>query len=60
MDSAFLVNPHDIDGLKETLCQAMRVPAAEAERRMRRLREHVMTHDVTRWAREFLESLRAA
>jgi trehalose 6-phosphate synthase len=60
MDSAFLVNPHDIDGLKETLCQAMRVPAAEAERRMRRLREHVMTHDVARWAREFLESLRAA
>ena len=60
MDSAFLVNPHDIDGLKETLCQAMRLPAAEAERRMRRLREHVMTHDVARWAREFLESLRAA
>jgi trehalose 6-phosphate synthase len=59
LDSAFLVNPHDIDGLKETLCRAMRIPDAEAEWRMRRLREHVMTHDVARWAREFLETLRA-
>ena len=60
LDGAFLVNPHDIDGLKQTLCQAMRLPGAEAERRMRRLRDHVMTHDVARWAREFLESLRAS
>jgi trehalose 6-phosphate synthase len=55
---AFLVNPHDIDGLKQTLMQAMRLPGIEAEHRMRRLRHHVMTHDVARWAREFLESLR--
>ncbi|HET6919775.1 MAG TPA: trehalose-6-phosphate synthase, partial [Jiangellaceae bacterium] len=60
LDGAFLVNPHDIDGLKQTLCQAMRLPAAEAEHRMRRLRDHVMTHDVARWAREFLESLRVS
>jgi trehalose-6-phosphate synthase len=26
---------------------------------MRRLRDHVISHDVARWAREFLESLRA-
>ena len=59
LDGAFLVNPHDIDGLKRTLCEAMRLPDHEAENRMRRLREHVMTHDVARWAREFLETLRA-
>jgi trehalose 6-phosphate synthase len=59
LDGAFLVNPHDIDGLKRTLCQAMRLPDDEAEKRMRRLRGHVMTHDVARWAREFLEALRA-
>ncbi|MGH8824682.1 MAG: alpha,alpha-trehalose-phosphate synthase (UDP-forming) [Jiangellaceae bacterium] len=59
LDGAFLVNPHDIDGLKRTLCVAMRLSDDEAEDRMRRLREHVMTHDVARWAREFLETLRA-
>jgi trehalose 6-phosphate synthase len=59
LDGAFLVNPHDIDGLKRTLCVAMRLPDAEAEERMRRLRDHVMAHDIARWAREFLETLRA-
>ena len=59
LDGAFLVNPHDIDGLKRTLCEAMRLPDAEAEERMRRLRDHVMAHDIARWAREFLETLRA-
>ncbi|MGH8775488.1 MAG: alpha,alpha-trehalose-phosphate synthase (UDP-forming) [Jiangellaceae bacterium] len=60
LDGAFLVNPHDVDGLKRTLCVAMRLPDDEAEARMRRLREHVVNHDVARWAREFLETLRAA
>jgi trehalose 6-phosphate synthase len=59
LDGAFLVNPHDIDGLKRTLCKAMRLPDDEAENRMRRLRGHVMTHDVARWAREFLQALHA-
>jgi trehalose 6-phosphate synthase len=39
---------------------AMRIDPAEAEDRMRRLREHVVEHDVNRWAREYLETLRAA
>jgi trehalose 6-phosphate synthase len=60
LNGAFLVNPHDIDGLKRTLCEAMRLPDAEAERRMLSLRDHVTTHDVGRWAREFLERLRAS
>ena len=59
LDGAFLVNPHDIDGLKRTMLAAMRIDPAEAEDRMRRLREHVATHDVNRWAKEFLETLRA-
>ncbi|MBD0292372.1 MAG: trehalose-6-phosphate synthase [Jiangellaceae bacterium] len=60
LDAAFLVNPHDIDGLKQTLIQAMQIPPDEAAERMRRMRNHVVTHDVARWAREFLDSLRAA
>jgi trehalose 6-phosphate synthase len=60
LDGAFLVNPHDIDGLKRTMLTAMRIAPGEAEDRMRGLREHVVAHDINRWAREFLESLRAA
>jgi trehalose 6-phosphate synthase len=60
LEGAFLVNPHDIDGLKRTMLTAMRIDPGEAEERMRRLREHVVAHDINRWAREFLESLRAA
>ncbi|NED95587.1 trehalose-6-phosphate synthase [Phytoactinopolyspora alkaliphila] len=56
-DGAFLVNPHDIDGLKRTLLAAMRIEDAEAEQRMKQLREHVLTHDITRWADDFLAAL---
>ncbi len=59
LDGAFLVNPHDIDGLKQTMLDAMRVDPAEAEARMRSLRDHVRTHDVNRWAREYLDTLRS-
>jgi len=59
LDGAFLVNPHDIDGLKQTMLDAMRIPPAEAEARMRSLRDHVRSHDVDRWAREFLDTLRS-
>ncbi|MFW6204168.1 MAG: alpha,alpha-trehalose-phosphate synthase (UDP-forming) [Actinomycetota bacterium] len=58
LDGAFLVNPHDIDGLKRTMLAAMRIDPSESEDRMRKLREHVTTHDVHRWAREYLETLR--
>ncbi|WP_207782003.1 trehalose-6-phosphate synthase [Phytoactinopolyspora limicola] len=59
-DGAFLVNPHDIDGLKRTLLAAMRLDAAEATQRMKLLRERVLSNDITRWAESFLTSLRAA
>ncbi len=58
LDGAFLVNPHDIDGLKRTMLAAMRIDPSESEDRMRKLRKHVTTHDVHRWAREYLETLR--
>ncbi|MQA84056.1 MAG: trehalose-6-phosphate synthase [Streptosporangiales bacterium] len=54
---AFLVNPHDIDGLKETLLRALRADPAELGRRMGTLRRHVLEHDVNRWADRFLDAL---
>ncbi len=60
LTSAFLVNPHDIDALKQTICSAVRVPPREAARRMRSMRSRVRTHDVQTWATDFLDALRAA
>ncbi|MGH3906604.1 MAG: alpha,alpha-trehalose-phosphate synthase (UDP-forming) [Pseudonocardiaceae bacterium] len=57
LTSAFLVNPHDLDGIKNTVHQAITVDPEEGRRRMRALRRQVMTHDVDRWARSFLHVL---
>ncbi|KOV78646.1 trehalose-6-phosphate synthase [Nocardia sp. NRRL S-836] len=57
LTSAFLVNPHDLDGVKNALQAALDIDPAEGRRRMRALRRQVLTHDVDRWARSFLEAL---
>jgi trehalose 6-phosphate synthase len=57
LTSAFLVNPHDLDGVKNAMESALEVDPAEGRRRMRALRRQVLTHDVDRWARSFLEAL---
>lgn len=57
MGSALLINPHDIDGLKDAIVRAIDMPAAEQGRRMRALRKRVRDHDVEDWSREFLAAL---
>ncbi|MDP3208012.1 MAG: trehalose-6-phosphate synthase, partial [Rhodoglobus sp.] len=54
---ALLVNPHDIDGLKETILTAMAMPTSERTSRMRSLRKRVLEHDVAAWSRSFLTTL---
>ncbi|MHA6796874.1 alpha,alpha-trehalose-phosphate synthase (UDP-forming) [Pseudonocardia bannensis] len=54
---AFQVNPHDTDGVKNTLYEALTVTPEEGRKRMKALRRQVMTHDVDRWARSFLDAL---
>jgi trehalose 6-phosphate synthase len=59
LTSAFLVNPHDLDGVKRALHAAITLDPSEGRRRMRALRRQVLTHDVDRWARSFLDALGA-
>ncbi|NYH81216.1 trehalose 6-phosphate synthase [Actinopolymorpha cephalotaxi] len=54
---AFLVNPYDVDGLKTTLVDALRLDPRNATRRMRSMRRHLVEHDVDRWASSFLSAL---
>jgi trehalose-6-phosphate synthase len=57
LGGAFLVNPHDIEGLKDTIVRATTVSPAEARRRMRSMRRRVREHDVAHWAQTFLSTL---
>ncbi|QCH25699.1 alpha,alpha-trehalose-phosphate synthase (UDP-forming) [Mycobacteroides salmoniphilum] len=54
---SYLVNPHDIDGVKDGIESALNQSPEEGRRRMRALRRQVLAHDVDRWARAFLEAL---
>ena len=56
---ALLINPHDIEGLKETVLQALAMPRRDRTRRMRALRKKVLTNDVARWSASFLDALPA-
>ena len=57
LKDAVLVNLHDTDGVKDALHRALTMNPAEARRRMRAMRRQVLTHDVDRWARSFLDAL---
>ena len=54
---AYLTNPHDLEGVKDTIEAALNQSEEEGRRRMRSLRRQVLAHDVDRWARAFLDAL---
>ncbi|MBK8447299.1 MAG: trehalose-6-phosphate synthase [Micropruina sp.] len=59
LGSAVIVNPHDIEGLKDAIMSAVEMSPAEQRRRMRVLRRRVREHDVQHWSQEFLDALAA-
>jgi len=54
---AFLVNPYDINGMKDAIVTAVEAPQAERTKRMKAMRRTVAEHDVTDWAAGFLGAL---
>lgn len=54
---AFLVNPYDINGMKDAIVTAVEAPQAERTKRMKAMRKTVAEHDVTDWAAGFLGAL---
>jgi trehalose 6-phosphate synthase len=59
LKQAFLVNPHDIAGVKNQLVRALRLEPAEGARRMRAMRRHLARNDLEHWASSFFEALQA-
>jgi trehalose 6-phosphate synthase len=54
---AWLVNPHDINGMKSALLEAYRADPKELTKRMRAMRKTVKNNDVTAWAESFMAAL---
>jgi trehalose 6-phosphate synthase len=54
---AVMVNPHDIDGMKEAIMQAITMSRNEKTDRMKRLRAVVAGHTVHDWAEQFISRL---
>ena len=57
LHQAYLTNPHDPEGVKDAIEAALNQTPEEGRRRMRALRRQVLTHDLDRWARSFLDAL---
>jgi trehalose 6-phosphate synthase len=60
LHQSFVCNPHDIEGLKQTILRALRTDDKERRRLMRALRRRVADNDVQRWADRFLTNLETA
>ncbi|WP_374970521.1 trehalose-6-phosphate synthase [Terrabacter sp. BE26] len=60
LHQAFACNPHDIEGLKQTILRAINTPDKDKQRIMKALRRRVSDHDVQRWAARYLAALAAA
>jgi trehalose 6-phosphate synthase len=57
LPESYLINPHDVDSLKDTLVRALEAAPAENRARMRAMRRRVRSHDVRVWARSYLKAL---
>jgi trehalose 6-phosphate synthase len=57
MSGALLVNPYDLDGVADALERALIMDPNEERARMRTMHRQVRIHDVSRWARSFLDFL---
>ena len=59
LETAFLVNPHDVEDLKRAITEALHADGAEQAERMRPMRTQVRDNDIDKWAQDFLEALKA-
>ncbi len=59
LGEAYVMNPYDPVSTDDAIVAAVTDDDAERRRRMRVLREQVMTNDVNQWAQSFLDALSA-
>ena len=54
LTDALVINPYDLEGLADSIRQALEMPLEERRKRMRRMRGYLATHDIRAWADECL------
>lgn len=53
-DEALLINPYDIEGLADTIYNALMLPPMDTKKRMKKMRRNTQHYDVFWWVRTFL------
>jgi trehalose 6-phosphate synthase len=59
LDTALLVNPHDIDGMARTIATALGMPLQERRLRWEAMMEKLRNRTIQQWFAEFVEALQA-
>ena len=57
LDTALLVNPHDIDGMAGTIATALTMPLTERRMRWEAMMEKLRTGTIQRWFADFVDAL---
>lgn len=59
LDGALQVNPYDLDGVADTISDALEMPLDERQGRWRTMMDRVSRYDIHAWRRDFLAALAA-
>jgi len=57
LDTALIVNPHDIDGMARTIAIALSMPLAERRMRWEAMMGKLRSHTIQQWFADFLDAL---
>jgi trehalose 6-phosphate synthase len=57
LDTALLVNPHDIDGMARTIATALAMPLTERRMRYEAMMQKLRGHSIQQWFSDFIEAL---
>lgn len=58
LGDALLINPHDVDDIKNALKTALNMPEAEQIRRNQEMQKKLKRYDINRWGNDFVEALK--
>ena len=58
LDTALLVNPHDIDGMARTIATALSMPLTERRMRWEAMMAKLRSHTIQQWFADFTDALR--
>ncbi|MGH7257077.1 MAG: trehalose-6-phosphate synthase, partial [Nitrospiraceae bacterium] len=54
LTDALVINPYDVEGVADSMREALEMPLEARQERMRRMRSYLETHDIRAWADDCL------